>query len=75
MESAVLRNELHSYIDALPDQSLPALQPLLSFLVEPPPVMEAASEDEAAMIEEVAAEYRANPSSFTPWAKVRRALT
>jgi hypothetical protein len=48
-------------------------EPLLSFLVEPPYTVETdLTEEETAMIEEGVAEYRANPSSFTPWAKVRR---
>jgi hypothetical protein len=35
MQTAVLRSELHSYIDALPERSLLALKPLLSVLSEP----------------------------------------
>jgi 23S rRNA A2030 N6-methylase RlmJ len=73
METTVLRDELHAYLDALPDRSLPALRPLLSFLIEPPYTIETdMSDEENAMIEESLAEYRADPSSLTPWRKVRR---
>jgi hypothetical protein len=76
VEAVVLRNELHTYIDALPDRSLPALRPLLSFLVEPTDTAEAGlTGEENAMIEESLAEYRADPSSVTPWKKVRRGGT
>jgi len=72
METAVLRDELHSYIDALPDRSLPALKPLLSLLIEPPIIETDLTDEENAMIEESLAEYRADPSSVTPWKKARR---
>jgi len=67
MEAVILRDELHSFIDALPDRSLSALRPLLSFLTEPD-----STDEENAMIEESLAEYRVDPSSVTPWRKVRR---
>jgi hypothetical protein len=74
METAVLRDELHSYIDSLPDCSLPALRPLLSFLVKPPYAVETdLADEENALIEESLTEYRADPSSVTPWRKARRA--
>ena len=73
MEDAVLRNELHTFIDALPESSLPAIRPLLSFLVELPYTIETdLADEENAMIEESLTEYRADPSSVTPWAKIRR---
>ena len=67
MENAVLRDELHSYIDALPDCSLPALKPLLSFLTEADLI-----DEENVMIEESLAEHGGDLSSFTAWKKVRR---
>jgi hypothetical protein len=74
METAALRDTLHSYIDALPDRSLPALRPLLSFLVEPPyRAGTDLTDEENTMIEESLAEYRADPSSVVSWQKVRRA--
>jgi hypothetical protein len=73
MEATVLRDELRAYIDALPDHSLPALRPLLSFLVESPYTIETdLTGEENAMIGESLSEYRADPSSVTPWSKVRR---
>jgi hypothetical protein len=73
METVTLKDELHSYIDALPERSLSALRPLLSFLVEPPYAIETdLTDEENAMIEESLADYRADPSSVTSWRKVRR---
>jgi hypothetical protein len=67
MTAAILRNKLHTYIDTLPDQSLPALEPLLSFMADEywKPVIEPASPEEIAMIEESMQEYREHPETWT----------
>ena len=74
MTAAVLRKELHDIIDVVPDQSLPAIKPLLAFLAEDywKPVIEPASPEEAAMIDERVREYEKDPSSFKPWRKARK---
>jgi hypothetical protein len=72
METAVLRKEIHSIVDALPDRSLPVIRPLLSFLIEQPIIDTDLTDEENTMIEKSLAEYRADPSSVTPWRKVRR---
>ena len=53
MTAAVLRNEIHDIIDAIPEQSLPAIKPLLTHLAYDywKPVIEAASPEEIAMID------------------------
>ena len=66
MNTAVLRKELHGYIDSMPDRRLAALKPLLSVLAEALYTIEPASPEEIVMIEEGMAEYRRNPSSFIP---------
>jgi hypothetical protein len=68
MTSAVLRKELHSMIDTIPEQSLPAIKPLLNFLSNDywKPVIEPASPEEIAMIDERMKDYENDPSSFTP---------
>jgi len=67
METAVLRDELHTYIDTLPDQSLPVLKPLLMFLSKPSYVIETdLTDEELQIIEDGMREYRNNPSSFIP---------
>ena len=68
MIAAVLRKEIHSIIDVIPDRSLPALKPLLKHLADDywKPVIEPASPEEAAMIDERVREYERNPSSFVP---------
>jgi len=66
MTTAVLRKELHTYIDELPDRSLSALMPLLSLLVEPPYTIEPASQRECAKVERRVREYHKNPKSFVP---------
>ena len=66
MTTAVLRKELHTIIDTIPDRSLSALKPLLTHLANEywEPVTEPASPEEKAMIDEGMAEYRKDPSSF-----------
>ena len=68
MTGAVLRQEIHSIIDVIPEQSLPAIKPLLTHLANDywKPVIEAASPQEIAMIDEGMEEYRKNPESFIP---------
>ena len=67
MTTAILRNELHSMIDTLPDRSLPAIKPLLFFLANDywKPIIETASLEESDMIEERMKEYETNPSNFS----------
>jgi hypothetical protein len=69
MTTAILRKELKGYIEAIPERSLYALKPLLSVLAEPPFIVEAASKEEAAMIDEGIKDR----ASLKPWAKVRKA--
>jgi len=66
MTASVLRKEIHSIIDGIPDISLPALKPLLSHLADDywKPVTESASAEEAAMIDERVKEYEKDPSCF-----------
>jgi hypothetical protein len=71
MTATVLRKELHDYIDELPDRSLLALKPLLSFLVEPEYTVEPASPEECAMVEERVREYYENPASFVPLSDIK----
>ena len=72
MTTAVLRNEIHDIIDAIPEQSLPAIKPLLTHLAYDywKPVIEAASPEEIAMIDMGMEEYRKNPESFIPFESV-----
>jgi len=68
MTTAVLRNELHTMIDTLPDRSLPAIKPLLFFLANDywKPVIEAATPEEVEMINERMKDFETDPSSFIP---------
>jgi len=68
MTTAVLRDELHSMIDTLPDRSLPAIKPLLFFLANDywKPVIEAANPEEIEMIDERMKDYDIDPSNFIP---------
>ena len=68
MTTAILRKEIHSIIDTMPDRSLPALKPLLTFIAEDywKPVIEPASPEEIAMCDERIREYEKDPSCFIP---------
>ena len=61
-----LRQELHAFIDSIPEKRLTALRPLLADLAEGcwEPVIEPASPEELAMIEKGMKEYEKNPESF-----------
>ena len=65
MTAAVLRKELHSIIDVIPEHSLPAVKPLLTYLADDywKPVTEPASKKEIAMIKKRAKEF---PENFVP---------
>ena len=67
MTAAVLRQEIHSYVDTLSERSLYALRPLLSVLAKPLYTIETdLTAEEIAMIDEGMTEYRIDPSSFIP---------
>jgi hypothetical protein len=74
MTATVLRKELHTMIDTMPDQFIKAMIPLVTVMTDEywKPVIEPASPEECAMIETRAKEYETNPDSFIPWKKVRR---
>jgi len=59
---------LHTIIDDIPDRSLPAVKPLLTYLADDywKPVKEPASPEEISMINERAKEF---PSNFVPFKK------
>ena len=71
MTAAVLRKEIHSIIDTVPDRSLPVLKPLLTHLADDywKPVIEPASPEEILMVEERMKDYDKDPSSFVPFKK------
>jgi len=73
MTATVLRKEIHSIIDVIPDQSLSAIKPLLTHLAYDylKPIIETASPEEIAMIDEGMEEYRKNPESFIPLDNIR----
>jgi DNA polymerase IIIc chi subunit len=68
MTTTVLRKELHAMIDTMPDQFIRAMVPLVSCITDEywKPVIEAASSEEAAMIDERMKDYDAAPESFVP---------
>ena len=73
MTTAILKKELHGYIDTMPERNLLALKPLLSVLAKPLYTIETdLTEEEIAMIDEGMADYYANPSSFVPLEKIDR---
>ena len=73
MTTAVLRKEIHSIIEAMPDRSLPAVKPLLSFIAEDywKPIIEPASPEEIAMADERIKDYEKDPSSFIPLSRIK----
>ncbi len=68
MTTAVLRKELHTMIDTIPEQSLSVIKPLLNFLSNDywKPVIEPANQEEIEMIDERMKDYEKDPTSFKP---------
>ena len=60
-----LRQEIHTYIDDIPESKLIALKPLLFALADDSIVIETnLTEEERSLIAKGMTDYRANPSSF-----------
>jgi predicted Zn-dependent peptidase len=73
MNATTLRQEIHAYIDAMPDRNLQALEPLLSVLAEPNYVIETdLTDEEHLLIAESVERYHKDPSSFVPLETLRR---
>ena len=75
MIATVLRKELHEFIDTIPDQNLAEIKSYITSLFDdsdPELVIEEASPEEIAMIEEDLEEFRKNPASFRPYEEVRK---
>ena len=72
MTTTVLRKELHSMIDTMPDQFIWAMVPLVTCITDEcwKPVIETASPEEATLINERMKDYEAEPSSFIPLSNI-----
>jgi len=75
MTNAVLKKEIHSIIDLIPDHCLSALKPLLTHLADDywKPVIEPASPEEIAMVEERMKDYEKDPSNFVQFKRRKKA--
>jgi DNA polymerase IIIc chi subunit len=73
MTSTVLRKELHSIIDTMPDNFIQAIMPLVTCFAEEywKPVIEPASPEERTMIDERMKDYERDPSSFIPLENIK----
>lgn len=67
MTETVLRKELHTMIDTMPDQFIRAMVPLVSYITEEywKPVIEPANQEEIAMVEKRVKDYETDPASWT----------
>jgi hypothetical protein len=73
MTTVVLRKELHTMIDRMPDHFIQAIVPLISCIEEEywRPVIETdVSPEEIAMIDERMTDYETDPSSFVPLSNI-----
>ena len=65
MTDVLIRKEIHSIIDAIPERSLYALKPLLSVLAEPLYTIETdLTAEEITLIDEGIQEFREHPENF-----------
>ena len=76
MTATVSRKELHEMIDAMPEHFIQAMMPLVACMMEEywKPVIEPASPEECAMIEERVKEYETHPENWVSWKDVKRRL-
>jgi len=77
MNAATIRRELKRYIDAIPENNLEIVRPMLSFLAgnqgknEPLVIETNLTAAEKAIIKEGRKERKEHPENFTPWASIK----
>ena len=77
MNITAVRRELKRYIDAIPENNLEIVRPMLSFLAgnkvmyEPLVIETNLTPDEKAIIKAGRKERKEHPENFTPWASVK----
>ena len=71
--TAAIRQELHTYIDIIPDRNLYALKPILSILAEPAYILETnLTDEEQAIIAEGDKEFEEHPENFVALENISR---
>jgi hypothetical protein len=71
--AVAIRQELHSYIDMLPERNLYALKPILSILAEPSYLLETdLTEEEKVIIAEGDREFEEHPENFVTLESISR---
>ncbi|GHV49169.1 hypothetical protein FACS1894204_13650 [Synergistales bacterium] len=71
MNEIALREELHALIETLPERSLYAIKPLLTFLCDEPIVETDLTDEERGLILSGLSEYDSNPASFVTLESLR----
>jgi hypothetical protein len=68
-----IRNELHAFIDTMPERTLYALKPLLTVLAETEPVIIETdlTDEERAIIAEGDRRFKEHPETFVPLESIR----
>ena len=65
--TAKLREDLHSFIDTMPERNVQALWPIISILAEAEYALETdLTDEEHALIAESVQRYHADPARFVP---------
>jgi adenylate kinase len=71
--TTAIRQELHSYIDVIPDRNLYALKPILSILAEPAYILETnLTDEERTIIAEGDREFEEHPENFVALETISR---
>jgi len=72
MTQTVTRQQLHDYIDVMPDYGLPLIEPILAHFADEPLIIETnLTAEEKAEVVRGRKERREHPEGFTSWAEVR----
>jgi len=66
MEAIAIRKKLHTFIDEMPDYCLPAVEPLLSYLVDASVIETDLTGEEKKWVKEGRKRYREHPEEFVP---------
>ena len=71
METVTIRKKLHTFIDEMPDQCLPSVEPLLSYLAGRRIIETDLTGEEKTWVLEGREHYREHPEDFVPLESIK----
>jgi hypothetical protein len=71
METVVIREKLHTFIDEMPDNCLSSVEPLLSYLAREQVTETDLTYEEKMWVQEGRKHYREHPEDFVPLENIK----